>query len=88
MKTDSLDAVTQALAGRDKPMKQHKVAGIHVRKGHAGGYIARHDLEDSDGNSYHGKSPEFPLASMAAVHKHMDEHMGEEAKEAVTGEEE
>lgn len=72
-------AAVQALGGRRS--KNLKTVGVHVRKGHAGGYIAKHDMEDEDGNPYH-KKPEYPISTMADVHKHMQAHLGEEAKEA------
>ncbi len=61
-------------AGGGKKGK-HKVVGMHVRKGASGGYIARHETEDKEGMP--GPSPEHVMPDMAALHDHMDQHMGD-----------
>lgn len=69
-------AAKGALGGEDKP-KQRKLHTheVHVRRGHKGGYIARHEMHDADGNADH-KQPEYPLADEAAMLAHVKEHMG------------
>lgn len=54
---------------------KHKVTGMHVRKGASGGYMAKHQTEDEEGQP--GPSPEHVLPDMAALHDHMDQHMGD-----------
>lgn len=75
-------AAVEALGG--KKSRKLKTVGVHVRKGHKGGYIAKHDMEDEDGNP-HPKKPEYPIANMAAVQKHMQEHLAEESDETNEG---
>lgn len=73
-------AATDALSGRT-PGKKLKTAEIHVRRGAKHGYIAKHVMEDADGNPQH-KTPEHPIATYQELMQHMKEHMGAEAEEA------
>lgn len=57
---------------------------MHIRKGTAGGFIARHDLEDENGDPHH-KTHEFPLATMKHLQTHLQQHMAEEQAESAGG---
>lgn len=50
------------------------VCEISIRKGFAGGYIVKHQLECEDGGC---ETHEYPLASMKDLQKHLEEHLGE-----------
>jgi hypothetical protein len=74
---------TKVLAGADGPAKHApkgklKVREMHLRRGHEGGYIARHDAEDEDGSPQH-PSPEYPLADDKALLAHVQQHMASPA---------
>lgn len=77
MKTNEM--AVNALAGADrKPdLKSMRAREITIRRGHKGGFIAKHRLEDKDGNPHHGSEPEFPLMDLKALQAHMQEHMAE-----------
>lgn len=75
----TMEAMSDVLSGgkhaKDKK-KGHKIKAIKVRKGHEGGFIAQHEMEDEDGMPI-THAPEYPMADMDAVHEHFDKHFGE-----------
>lgn len=76
---NDVDAAASVLGG-GKPKEKTgklKVQEVHIRRGHAGGFIVKHDLED-EGGSPHPKQHVYPLATMEDLRKHFDAHMGEE----------
>jgi hypothetical protein len=76
------ETAVNALSGADKKpdMKDLKAREITIRRGHKGGFIAKHRLEDKQGNQHYGVEPEFPLMDMKALQAHMQEHMGDGAE--------
>lgn len=71
-----------------KPQKSKKMrtGEMHIRRGHAGGYIVKNHLEDEDGNS-NGRPQEYPMTSLNQVVKHLRAHMpSDEAKAAASKE--
>lgn len=69
------DAVKQALAAPRQDKKPAKVREIRVRKGHKGGYICKHVM---DANDIMGEDREYPITTREELHKHIDEHFGDE----------
>lgn len=71
-------AVKRTLGGHGKKLHSHEV---HLRRTSDGkGYIARHDLTDSQGNpptDGQRGSAEYALPDKAAMMAHMEEHMGQ-----------
>lgn len=56
---------------------------LHLRRGTKGGYIAKHDLADEEGNpptDGQRSTAEYPLADKAAMMAHLNEHMGDDAQ--------
>lgn len=67
-----------------KRKRDPKKAHLHemlVKRGHKGGYIAKHmEHRHDDGQVEHehpDRNAEFPLADNDALHDHIEEHMGE-----------
>ncbi|SRR6266568_837115 len=56
--------------------KAKKSKGIHIRHGASGGFIAKHDAMPKEDGSM-GDMEEHVLPNRAAVHAHIDEHMGD-----------
>jgi hypothetical protein len=90
MKTDKKNmaagfgGAADALAGKppatDKPAKKKlKVEEIRLRRGHAGGYIAKHHLSDEDGNQ-HPQQHEYPMLALKDVVSHLEKHMPEDSQ--------
>lgn len=71
---------TEALAGADaKPANgkpKLRTREMHIRKGTAGGFIAKHHLETEDGEPHH-QQHEFPLVDMKQLQAHIAEHLAE-----------
>lgn len=64
------------MAGRGHKLHTHH---LHIRKTANGGYIARHELADADGNPPQDgqrAEMEYALPDKAALLAHVDEHMG------------
>lgn len=62
-----------------KPPKtgEKKLKEMHVRKAHNKGFIARHEFEPPiDIESKRHPDEEHILPDMAALHDHLDEHLG------------
>jgi hypothetical protein len=78
---DGYDAASAALSGKTKPGKM-RVEEIRMRRGHKGGFIAKHHLKDEKGMQH--AEHEYPLADKKAMLAHMDEHLGD--NEAAEGE--
>lgn len=79
-------ADTQAMSdtlGGAKPKKPQKLTPhtVSLKRGHAGGYIAEHHLQDEDGNQV-GDKHHYPLSNFTDVVEHLKKHMGEESREA------
>lgn len=84
MKTNTMKAASDGLSGMDKkPAAKGKLKTreMHIRKGHAGGFIARHEVEDEDGQPQH-QTHEYPLANKKQLLEHISEHMAEEGNGA------
>jgi len=69
---------------------RRKVREMHIKPGHAGGYIVRHDEEPDPAEMMNPgagaqESPQFPIQNAAALHAHIDEHMPEQTEEAQEG---
>lgn len=80
MHTDAEQAASKVLASKGSKLHTHD---FHLRRGTKGGYIAKHDLADENGQPpQDGQSAtaEYPLANEAAMLAHVKEHMGEEAQ--------
>ena len=75
-------------ANKRDPKKAH-LHEMTVRKGHKGGFIAKHtEHRHNDGQIEHehpDRNAEFPLATQDQLMEHMQEHMGEESREIAQG---
>lgn len=73
---DGYDTASAALSGKAKPAKL-RVEEIRMRRGHKGGFIAKHHLKDEKGMQH--AEHEYPLTDKKAMLDHMDQHMDDEA---------
>jgi hypothetical protein len=72
--------------GEDRE-KKHHVHGMHIRRAHNGGFIARHELADEDGNPAEGQATqEHILPDMDSAHAALDQHMGDQPAAGAAGE--
>jgi hypothetical protein len=83
MVAEKYQGAKDALAGKERGGKHKKlhVHRVEIQRGHAGGYIAKHHLQDEEGNES-PQTHEYPLSSMQQLNEHMQEHMGGEQAEA------
>jgi hypothetical protein len=65
-----------------KSSKPAKVKEIHIRRGHAGGYIVRNRVDSAQGDMGATQEHEYPMGKLAQVLKHVKQHMPAEASEA------
>jgi hypothetical protein len=71
-----MEAAKRALSSRGKRLHTHE---MHVRRTNNGGFIARHDLRDRNGqppNDGQSDSAEYGLADQAALAEHIGQHFG------------
>ena len=64
-----------------KPAKKagKKVKGMHVRRATSGGFIVKHDMDNSAGaGAPQGEPEEHAIPDMASLQSHMQDHMGDE----------
>jgi len=69
--------VKRILGGRGKKLHSHEV---HLRRTDNKGYVAKHQLRDSQGNPPQDgqrSEAEYALPDKAAMLAHMEQHMGE-----------
>ena len=75
---DERAAIMNSL-GPSKPGKKVKkhVHEMQVRRGASGGYVVNHEMRDKEGN-HQGTTGPHVIMDKAALHSHMDEHMGDQ----------
>jgi hypothetical protein len=72
---ENTTAAEKALASKGSKLHTHQ---MHIRRGTKGGYIAKHDLADDDGNppqDGQSSTAEYPLGSHQAMMEHVAENM-------------
>ena len=75
-----MDSAKDVLASKGSKLHTHE---MHIRRGTKGGYIAKHDLADQNGQPpTDGQNPnaEYPIASPSDLQAHVAEHMGDNAQ--------
>lgn len=70
--------VKKALSKEGGKKKKEHVHGVHVRRAAGGGYIARHEMADEEGNPSGNAAPEHVINDPEALQAHMQEHMGDQ----------
>jgi hypothetical protein len=66
-------------AEKDKKKKSgKKVKGMHVRRATSGGFIVKHDMDTSEEPGKPMEQEEHAIPDIAALHDHMEQHMGDE----------
>lgn len=81
MKRKTEEKVKTALGREDGGggKKKTHVHGMHIRRAANGGFIARHEMADEDGNpAIDAGANEHIIPDMDAAHDHLDAHMGDQ----------